>query len=190
MRRLCQPGMIHGESHCTLIHSQFITHSLKRSLHCSGFTVNHSSDKRLGVKILEVFQLTGTQFVESSFYSIKWPTVLVRNVKAKLRHFKACLCGSLYSTFNASFSNDIDFITNGFKRFSWTNSTDPSKRVPLSTKVINILMLEALISPSFVKHAEQLPRCFFFQLQLKLTLSSVYFCFIKRDVCKKISVGY
>ena len=37
------------------------------------------------------------------FDSIKWPNVLVRKVKAKPRNFKACLCGSLYSTFKTSF---------------------------------------------------------------------------------------
>ena len=33
----------------------------------------------------------------------KRPTVLVDEVKGKMCNFEACLCGSLYSTFTASF---------------------------------------------------------------------------------------
>ena len=65
------------------------------------------------------------------FDSHKWPTVLVDEVKGKPCNFEACLCGSLYSTFTTSFY--LHFITDGYKRFSKTNSTDPRQRVPLIT---------------------------------------------------------
>ena len=31
--------------------------------------------------------------------------------------------------------NHIDFITNGYKRLSWTNSNDPRQRVPLTFEI-------------------------------------------------------
>ena len=37
--------------------------------------------------------------------SHKWPTVLVDKVKGKSCDFEACLCGSLYSTFETSFQS-------------------------------------------------------------------------------------
>ena len=37
------------------------------------------------------------------FYSHKWPTVLVDDIKGKPRNFEAWLCGSWYSTFTTSF---------------------------------------------------------------------------------------
>ena len=37
------------------------------------------------------------------FESHKWPSVLLRAVKGKPCNLEACLCGSLYSTFTASF---------------------------------------------------------------------------------------
>ena len=37
------------------------------------------------------------------FYSHKWPTVFVDEVKRKPRNFDAYLCRSLYSTFTTSF---------------------------------------------------------------------------------------
>ena len=40
-----------------------------------------------------------------NFDSHKWPTVLVDEVKGKPCNFKACLCGSLYSTFTKSVIN-------------------------------------------------------------------------------------
>ena len=56
-----------------------------------------------------------------------WPTVLVRKVKGKTHNFEANLCGSLYSTFPT-----MHVITNGYERFSKTNSSDPRQRVPLT----------------------------------------------------------
>ena len=66
------------------------------------------------------------------FDSHKCPTVLVRKVKGKQRHFEANLCGSLFSTFKTSFYNHMHVITNGYKRLLQTNSSDPRQRVPLS----------------------------------------------------------
>ena len=65
-----------------------------------------------------------------NFDSHKWPTELVRKAKGKPRNFKAYLCGSLYSTLK-HLSNRVHFITNGYKRFFMTNSSDPWQRVPL-----------------------------------------------------------
>ena len=66
------------------------------------------------------------------FDSHKWPTFLVHTVKGEPRNFKVNLCGSLYSTFKTS-SQPYAFYKNGYKRFLWTNSTDPRQCVPLST---------------------------------------------------------
>ena len=48
------------------------------------------------------------------FYSHKWPTVFVDDVKRKPRNFEAYLSGSLYPTFT-TFSYHINFITNGYR---------------------------------------------------------------------------
>ena len=61
----------------------------------------------------------------------KWPTMLVHKVKGKSRNFEANLCGSLYTTFKTSFQS-YAFITNSYKRFLETNSSDPRQQVPLS----------------------------------------------------------
>ena len=58
--------------------------------------------------------------------------LLVDEVKGKPCNFEACLCGSLYSTFTASFYPYVYYN----QRFSKTNSTDPRQRVPLSLLVI------------------------------------------------------
>ena len=50
--------------------------------------------------------------------------VLVDEVEGKPCNFEACLRGSLYSTFTTSFY-PYAFITNGYKRFSKTNSIEP-----------------------------------------------------------------
>ena len=52
---------------------------------------------------------------------------------------EACLCGSLYSTFKNIFPTIMHFMTNGYKRFSKTNSTDPRQRVPLTYYFFNFL---------------------------------------------------
>ena len=56
-----------------------------------------------------------------------WPTVLVDEVKGK-----PCRVIFVWIIVTTSFY-PCAFITNGYKRFSKTNSTDPSQRVPLST---------------------------------------------------------
>ena len=61
-----------------------------------------------------------------SFYFVDY----VIEVKGKPWNFEACLCGSLYSIFTTSFY-PYAFLTNGYKRFSKTKSTDPRQRVPL-----------------------------------------------------------
>ena len=69
-------------------------------------------------------------YVSQNFDSHKWLTVVVDEVKGKPCNFEACLCGSLYSTLQHLFTH-VHFITNGYTRFSKTNSTDPRQRVPL-----------------------------------------------------------
>ena len=59
---------------------------------------------------------------------MKWPGVLVDEIKGKPRNFEGYLCGSIYSTFKIS-------LTNGYKRFSKTNSCDPRQHVPLITLI-------------------------------------------------------
>ena len=66
------------------------------------------------------------------FDSHKWPTVLVDEVKGKPWIFEACLCGSLILLLQ-HLSTHMHFVTNAYKRFSKTNSTDPRQRVPLNS---------------------------------------------------------
>ena len=78
------------------------------------------------VLIMEGFHCTSARlFVKSNFYPIKWPTMLVLKVKGKPRSSEACSCGSFQLLFQ---------IHNGFKRFPWTNSTDPRQSSPLKKK--------------------------------------------------------
>ena len=51
----------------------------------------------------------------------------------KTTQFRGNLCGSLYSTFKNIFSTICIFITNGYKHFLKTNSTDPRQRVTLTS---------------------------------------------------------
>ena len=67
--------------------------------------------------------------------STKWSTVFLWAVKGTPCNFKACLFGSLYSTFKLSIYNHLHFITNGLKHFSKTNSTDPRQHIPLSSNL-------------------------------------------------------
>ena len=45
-----------------------------------------------------------------------WPTLLVRKIKGKPRNFEAYLCGSIYSTFKTSFSQNA-FQNKRFQAF-------------------------------------------------------------------------
>ena len=58
------------------------------------------------------------------FDSHKWSSVSVRKVKGKPRNFEPNVCVK-------HLSNHMHFITNGYKRISKTNSTNPKQRVPL-----------------------------------------------------------
>ena len=62
------------------------------------------------------------------FDSHKCLTVLVDEVKGKPCNFEAYLCGSVYPTFKTSFQ-PINFIANGYKRFS---KTGPRQHVPVN----------------------------------------------------------
>ena len=62
------------------------------------------------------------------FDSHKWPTVFVDEVKGKPR---SVTCVDHYILLLNYLSNRMHFITNGYKRFSKTNSTDSRQRVPL-----------------------------------------------------------
>ena len=92
------------------------------------------------------------------FDSRKWPSMLVDEFKGKPYNFKACLCGSLYSTFTTSF-HPYAFITNGYKFFSKTNLTDPRQRVSLISltvkhclyKVTNLTVLLIFLESSQCK---------------------------------------
>ena len=70
-----------------------------------------------------------TNTVGHIFDSHKWSTVLARKVKGKPHNFEASVdhCILLLK----HLSNHMHFITNGFKRFLYTNSSDPRQRVPL-----------------------------------------------------------
>ena len=84
---------------------------------------------------LLLYELTQSAIYESQkFDSHKWPTVLVDEVIGTPRNFEWYLCGSLYSTFKISiYLTIMRFITNGFKHFSQTNSSNLRQRVPLKT---------------------------------------------------------
>ena len=55
------------------------------------------------------------------------------------------MCGSLYSTFTTSV---YPYITNGYKRFSKTNSTEERQRVPLIDVEFESWIQNALFYPS------------------------------------------
>ena len=71
---------------------------------------------------------------------MKWLTLLDSKVKtenqALLRHNCVDHCILLLK----HVFNHINFTTNGFKGFSWTNSTDPRQCVPLNWHSISQLM--------------------------------------------------
>ena len=70
--------------------------------------------------------------------STKWPTVFLRDVKGNPCNFEACLVWiKIFNLFkiNNYLSNYLYFITNGSKRFSKTNSTDPRQRVFLRNQI-------------------------------------------------------
>ena len=64
------------------------------------------------------------------FASHKWPTVFVDEVKEN-HAISSDTCMDHYILLLKHLSNHMHFITNGYKRFSKTNSTDPRQRVPL-----------------------------------------------------------
>ena len=64
------------------------------------------------------------------FDSHKWLTVLVRKVKGKPRNLRQ-ICVDHGILLLKHLSNHMHFITNGYKRFLQTNSTDPRQSVPL-----------------------------------------------------------
>ena len=69
------------------------------------------------------------------FYSHKWPTVFVRDVI--LKENRATLsdtCVDHYILLLKHLANYMHFITNGYKRFLETNSSDPRQCVPFKQK--------------------------------------------------------
>ena len=64
------------------------------------------------------------------FDSDKWPTVLVRNVKGN-RAVLRQICVDHCILLSKHLSHHVHFMTNGYKRFLETNSSDPRQRVPL-----------------------------------------------------------
>ena len=72
------------------------------------------------------------EFVDSR----EWLTVLIRKVKGKPRTFESnvdhCILLLKYLS-----DHNMYLITNGYKRFSKTNSTDPRQRVPLNLPPID-----------------------------------------------------
>ena len=64
-------------------------------------------------------------------HSHNWPTVLVRKVKRKPRNFEES-CVAHCVLLLKHLSTHMYFITKGYKRFAYTNSSDPRQRVPLN----------------------------------------------------------
>ena len=64
----------------------------------------------------------------------KWQAVLDRKVKGKPGNFEAYFCVDHYILLLEHLSKHMRLITNGFKRFSWTNLPDPRQRFLLTHK--------------------------------------------------------
>ena len=83
---------------------------------------------------------TNNTHINRPFYGVKvltpwkiaYRTCISSRRKRKTVHFRVILylCSSLYFFLN-HLSNHLNFITNSFKCFSKTNSTDPRQCVPL-----------------------------------------------------------
>ena len=71
---------------------------------------------------------TNTQKLDSH----KWPTAFSRRGKRKTVQFRGMFVWIIVFYFYNNLSTHMHFITNGYKRFSKTNSTDPRQRVPLT----------------------------------------------------------
>ena len=95
--------------------------------------INPTSPRKCAVFLLPCrltrSAISGSQIFDSN----KWPTVSVRRVNGKPRNFEENLCGSLYILLLKHLSTHMHFITNGYKRFLYSNSSDPRPRVSLIT---------------------------------------------------------
>ena len=86
----------------------------------------HTSITQNCMVFLKHRELTQSAILWShNFDSTKWQTMFLCDVRGKPCNFEACLCADHYILLLNYLSNQMHFITNDFKCFSKTSSSDP-----------------------------------------------------------------